>query len=361
MDYIKKIIPVKVKRYLKASEYIKKMKKKKLMKEEFILFRNSLEKSINKPKIFILDACDHRNLGDQAILMAEQQFIKDNFQECELICVGMSKFNHHIETVLEYVTRDDIIVLHGGGNLGDEYKNAEIMRRRIIQLFPKNKIVLFPQTMYFRNNKEGDLELSKSKAIYSNHQQLSLVAREKVSFEKMKEHFKHNKIILTPDIVLYLNKSNPKGIREGAVLCIRDDKEGLLVKSDKEQITDLLKCNFSKVTITDTIGESSFSGVEQKFNEFKNAQIVITDRLHGMVFAAITGTPCIALSNYNYKVSGTYEWLKHLEYIKFTNKISEIPKLLSELKLITDTNYVNDDFTMHYKQIIDIMTQKIKC
>lgn len=50
--------------------------------------------------------------------------------------------------------------------------------------------------------------------------------------------------------------------------------------------------------------------VTDKLNEFASHQCVITDRLHGMVLAAITDTPCIALGCNNYKIQGVYEWIK---------------------------------------------------
>ena len=44
---------------------------------------------------------------------------------------------------------------------------------------------------------------------------------------------------------------------------------------------------------------------------------MITDRLHGMIFAAITGTPCVVLQNNNHKIKATYEsWLRPLKHIR---------------------------------------------
>ena len=37
--------------------------------------------------------------------------------------------------------------------------------------------------------------------------------------------------------------------------------------------------------------------LKQKIEEFQSAELVITDRLHGMIFSVITGTPCIAFDN----------------------------------------------------------------
>jgi pyruvyl transferase EpsI len=71
--------------------------------------------------------------------------------------------------------------------------------------------------------------------------------------------------------------------------------------------------------------------LEFKLSQFRSAKIVITDRLHGMVLAAITGTPCIVFSNYNQKVLGTYDWIKDLNYIRFVRDIEEAQKAFGEL------------------------------
>ena len=72
--------------------------------------------------------------------------------------------------------------------------------------------------------------------------------------------------------------------------------------------------------------------VERKFDEFRRARLVITDRLHGMIFAAITGTPCIALNNSSGKVEGVWSlWLRHLDYVKFVREAAEIPALLDAM------------------------------
>ena len=70
--------------------------------------------------------------------------------------------------------------------------------------------------------------------------------------------------------------------------------------------------------------------VKNKLEQFKKAKLIITDRLHGMIFATITATPCIAFGNSNGKVKNVYGWLKHNEYIKYvyiiTNRKSELER-----------------------------------
>ena len=47
--------------------------------------------------------------------------------------------------------------------------------------------------------------------------------------------------------------------------------------------------------------------------KFAKAKIVVTDRLHGMIFTIITNTPCIAINNLSGKVKGVYDTLSDIE------------------------------------------------
>ena len=52
-----------------------------------------------------------------------------------------------------------------------------------------------------------------------------------------------------------------------------------------------------------------------------------------MIFATLTGTPCIAFDSISGKVKGVYEWIKDLEYVKFANNIEEAIKYTDILLL----------------------------
>lgn len=88
--------------------------------------------------------------------------------------------------------------------------------------------------------------------------------------------------------------------------------------------------------------------VKNKLEQFKKAKLIITDRLHGMIFATITATPCIAFGNSNGKVKNVYGWLKHNEYIKYVNDIDEFKSIVETLdierKYYYDKTILYDDF-----------------
>ena len=71
--------------------------------------------------------------------------------------------------------------------------------------------------------------------------------------------------------------------------------------------------------------------LRKKWDYFANHKLILTDRLHGMIFAAITGTPCIAFDNCSRKVSGVYEWIKNIGYIWIVHSPEEAARIADEV------------------------------
>ena len=337
-------------------------------------------------KIVLINAPTYGNIGDLAIAIAEKKFIKDNLQQYEYMEVLEIEFKDRLEEMKKLLTSEDVIVLTGGGNMGSEYICFEETRRTVIEEFPNNKIIIMPQTIYFHDTPLGKEELEKTKKIYNNHKYLTVVAREKVSFEIMKKEFSNVNIILAPDIVMYLNETKTEK-RTGVVMAMRNDKEKTLNIDRIEDIEkDLLELEYKKekveqidenriyVTINNVLDNEETNKVEkytcmsrgqciigdmrdkvfqEKLDEFRSAELVITDRLHGMIFAAITSTPCIAFGNYNYKIESSFEWLKEQKFIKFLRDTNNLEEVITELKAEENYEYNNDFAIKEYNKIID--------
>lgn len=321
---------------------------------------NEVKSNKNKKVYFLLDQT-HGNMGDQAIGYAERLFSKENLKNYDVISTTEYEYKNCKKYIQKLINTNDIIVLRGGGSIGNQYISHEESRRDIINSFPNNKIISFPQTMFFSDDENGKKELEKTIDIYSKHKDLTIIAREEKTYKDMCKVFNHNNVILTPDIVLYLNKVDNTIKRDGVLFCFRDDIECALKEENKEFIKEEVLKIYNKVNFTDMEIHKSVqinereTELNKKFNQFRKAELVITDRLHGMVFATITGTPCIALSNYNHKVKGTYEWIKHLGYIKFVEDVKEIPNAIRELLEKNDVEYNNDFTEKYYNQIIDVI------
>lgn len=290
---------------------------------------DTLKNNSNK-KAFVFLAADYGNLGDVAITYAQTQYLKTKLPDYEVIDVPISKTLDAIVAIKRFIQPMDIITTVGGGNFGDLYEQIEFYRQLVVENFPKNKVISFPQTMDFSNTEIGKKALRKAKEKYNSHSNMTFIAREEISFAMMKEAFPNNNVIITPDIVISLNKTEPDFKREGVVICLRGDDEKLLKKEEQEQLLKLVNKNFQLVSNYDTHINKNHLSLEEReealseiWNKFKSAELVITDRLHGMIFCYITKTPCLVFQNNNHKVKGSFKWIKDKSSIKLIDKFSE--------------------------------------
>lgn len=309
----------------------------------------------DKKKIIHISTPTHGNMGDHAIIYATNKYLKDNFRDYDIIEIYRKDIYKYTKALKRILNKDDIIVLIGGGNMGNLWIEEEIDRRYVINTFKDNKIISMPQTISFTNDTNGKKEFEKTKEIYNSHENLIVIAREKKSYEIMKKAFVKCTVILNPDMVLYLNnKLQISDIeRKYIMTCIRNDKESLLV-GKKNAVIDKLKKEYDNIIVYDTVinrqvlQENREEELLNMFKKFSESKIVITDRLHGMVFAAITKTPCIVTKSLDHKVTGTYEWIKELNYIKLVDELNyenissliyELSNLKSYTEIDLDKNY----------------------
>lgn len=308
-----------------------------------------------KYRAYVLDIPEHGNLGDQAIAIAEMAFLKKFFSDYEVLEFSYYDIPSFINWIKNDYKEGDIVFLHGGGNMGNMYPVEEDTRQKVISKLKDCKIVIFPQTIDFRKDRKNYSLLYKSKKIYNNHSKLTLIAREKESYKLMQKYFPKAKVILNPDIVFFLsNYKLPKLSRDQIVLTIRNDQES---RYDFDTITKFynsMKLEYSTIKIQDTVVGHKVNKNDRVLElnslllEFARAKFVVTDRLHGMILAAITQTPCIVTSALDHKVRGTYEWIKDLNYIDFANsldsetiisKANKLEKLTAKSKINVSERY----------------------
>lgn len=275
----------------------------------------------NKRKVFVFLAADYGNLGDVAITYAQEKLLKEKYPDCEIVDVPISKTLSLLRPIKKIATPNDLITITGGGNMGDMYGDIELLRLMVIRMFPKNKIVVFPQTIDYSG--ENTYLLRFAKQTYNNHRDLTLLAREEVSYNKMRVLFPEVNIQLTPDVVMTLDKWENKE-RKGILFCLREDKEkspnsqkATEIMSEAERIgleTSYYDTHIAKEHMPIDLREQE---IQLIWNKFSASKLVVTDRLHGMIFAYITGTPAIVFPNNNFKIEKCYEWIRNCGYIFF--------------------------------------------
>lgn len=292
-----------------------------------------------KCRYILVDTPEHENIGDHAIAFAERQLLEEWFGRKSYFEISAACIDGWERAYSSVSPKDQIVLVHGGGFLGTIWPSEERRFRRILSAFSNHRVVVFPQTITFDNETpEDESFLHESVRSWSICPDLTICCRERQSFEFVERDFPKVRAVLTPDIVLGLKVPTVKMARRGILFCMRSDRERSLNETDIEELRFAVErvLPAESLSFTDTVVERSIlptkrqDAVSSKLTEFSSSRLVITDRLHGMIFAAITGTPCIALNNDNGKVGRVYEWIAELPYITFAQSVSEAIEVIEE-------------------------------
>lgn len=312
-----------------------------------------------KQKIIIGLACDYANLGDAAITIAQEQYLQKLFPEAEILIVPVGETYTKMKSLKQIVKPGDLITLVGGGNSGELYETIEAQRQFFIKQFREYPIISFPQTVVYSKTVFGQKKLQQAQRRYRVHSQLQLCAREQYSQHFYAENFS-NQVHLVPDIVLAMNQTLAETKRQGFLLCLRQDKERRLVfpKELEEKLINERQAVFidTQLTADHLTRKEQKKALQHLFERFQGAELVVTDRLHGMIFCALTGTPCIALDNCNRKVSGVYEqWLAHTKNICLLKNHFTEADFFTAVRKVTTAKPELLDFAAAFQPLSDLL------
>lgn len=317
-------------------------------------------------KAYVLGSPDYSNLGDSAILLAQIAFLHSAGWNRNLIKeLTLREYYKDRKIIKKDISSSQPIFGLGGGNMGNQWPVEEKFRYDLMDDFPDNPIMIFPQTIYFLPNSEK--EEIESVSYYNGRKKLILIAREKKSFDIMQSMYPNTNIFLVPDIVLSATIETfgvaSQG-RNGVLFCVRSDAEKsvsdavwieLEAELDKNKMIHSRTDMYSDCRVTK---ENRMECVRKKMQEFCCAELVITDRLHGMIFAAITGTPCIVFSNYNQKVKGTYDWISYLPYIRYVETTEDAVEAIPELLLMKHCEFDNTPLIPYFEKLAEVVKKQ---
>ncbi len=303
-------------------------------------------------------------MGDHAIAEEEKNFIKEYFSDYDLYEIIMPLYNICKEKLKKIITTKDIIIISGGGWMGNLWLHNEITIRNIIESYLSNNIIIFPQTIFYTRDDKGEKECKITSEYISKHKNLLLCLREKKSYEFAKKNyiFKGNsKLILCPDIVLFGSCEYVKKVPEEKNeinVCLRKDCEGI-IKNRDELIKNISK--YGKVNEVTTVVpklvplRKRTKELGKLWKVFSRGTITITDRLHAMLFSVLNGTPCVVLDNKTGKVFGVLEWIKNTNMVfsAFTEEevLQSIPQALNLKECKYDRNILKKEFDKMAKEI----------
>ena len=301
--------------------------------------------------------------------MATKEFLKHYFPKYKQIEIYHHESLQNIRLIKYIINENDIIIMNGGGYFG-LYEHVIKGEANIVNSFPNNHIIFFPCSILY--NSKNSYKYNKYIDIFNNNKNLVLFTRDNKSFNIAINNFKNITIYNSPDIATRLNLNFLEKIenRDGIMLILRKD-ELLLTKENRKFIRDLAKKYFgNKVFEKDSNAFRIPLGSNRKNETFKfiddisKKKLIITDRLHGMIFSIITSTPCIIFGNNYHKIeSSYYSWFKNIEYADFINKNEIEIKLESSIiklmNLKNITKYDHKMFNKYYLFLKHIIQEKI--
>lgn len=285
----------------------------------------------------------HENVGDTLIWQGELEFLKNIPHRC----LGTCGWNRLSST--QPLPAGTTILLHGGGFLGDVWRDAWNNMLTHLTAYAHHPIVLLPNTLYYADQNLLQLDAQRMKVF----NQLTICLRDKRSFHLAQSHFS-NPTLLVPDMAFCIP---PTSLRK-RVNTPPTRHTLLLQRADKEakHISPLLTSNI-ELHDWPTVGEAVqwqdhlFEWVQRAtsctsrrahliyplmqrveaalalhlyrpylirsgVNLMSPYQHIITTRLHGLILSMLLNKPVAYIDNSYGKLSTFYNtWLTDVDSV----------------------------------------------
>lgn len=285
----------------------------------------------------------YTNIGDTLIWQGTEDFLKTLPHKCLYRC-SFDTFEY------KQLSPDVVILLQGGGNFGDLYPRHNAFRNKIIKLYPNNRIIILPQTVYYK----GSRMLANDPIVMRQHNDLYICARDQYSFDFLKRFRFGSNILLVPDMAFCIDFSKQQDAilpqTERVLLFKRIDKEkvntnhivpekynGLIdikdwvgyetVTNDFSILQNLIK--EKRYAEADDYAISTYlpERVKEGIRMISPYSLVYSNRLHGSILSILLGKEVTIIDNSYGKNAQFYDtWLTgvptiHINRVKHIHSI----------------------------------------
>lgn len=291
--------------------------------------------------VAIVDAPNQRNVGDALIWLGELEYLRSLGLKIEYVADLWS----YDAKALRKAMPTGVILLHGGGNFGDLWIGHQILREIVATDFPDYKIVQLPQSIHFEDAQRAKL----ADEVLGRHPDLTVLVRESQSLGRAQQSLPNVAVEFCYDMALGWTPSKiPDRDERGLLAIARADVEASssLDSVDEDWIvgqhltvTDWgprgmssvawhgarsltrvhrfyararRKLPYLPVNLPDKFGtwalaRTNSANVSGAVDLYSHARVIVTDRLHAHVLAALLGKPHVVLDNSYGKVSGIFQ------------------------------------------------------
>lgn len=279
-------------------------------------------------KIYYIDYPVYGNGGDMLIMKGTEKFFSDNRIKV-LKRFSVLDFPKNLQ-----IGKDIILVLNGGGNFGDLYPLHQSLREHIVSEYHSNRVVVLPQTIFYKEEKEYD----KTARIFNQHPDLHLFTRDTECYELARKKFRCCQVYLSPDmahqlwpithnneetinILYFLRTDIEKGnAQQEFKLSEQEDScdwSTLFSVTDKKIIKLFLRLyavkRRTRVQLPNSILWYKFTDhlMRKTVRLFGSYQIIHTSRLHGHILSCLMDKQNILIDNSYGKNSAYYYTWTH--------------------------------------------------
>ncbi len=320
--------------------------------------------------IFIFNSPTHGNLGDHAIAVAQRQILEKYVDKYHIVEITTELCFEISDVVKRNIQNDDVLIISGGGFIGTLWWLEQMSVLNALEFGKNNPLIILPQTVFFSKDDYGAKALAKFKTRINQCNNIQIFLRDEKSYKFMIEQVVENKEIchLNCDLVTFIQADVIKQDKKNVLFCFRTDKEKLEHKAIDEIKNRLIELGY-EINYTDTVLDRKIYTVEErnelvkeKFAQFSKYNLVVTDRLHGMLFAVVSNSPCLAFDNVSRKISGVYDaTLNAVPYVVCTDgNISFDETSLDKLLELENVKYDNSPFADNYKKLMSVLDSVIK-
>lgn len=294
------------------------------------LKRFFLSKLLGK-KVLFLDLPIYLNVGDLLI----EEGTEALFRELHVKVVGRGSFVDQKRLSKIKIDENILIILQGGGNFGDIYPRHQNYRKKVVEMFPKNEIIMLPQSVHFWDENNFSAEAR----IFESHKNLLLCARDRYSYDFLSDAMPKVHVELLPDMAYTLlnrlHSENTPHISEKTnreLFFYRKDQESIyemtdsycdwsdLIKDSEKRKLKLIKRRlkrFAKLNVSfraySSWGTFRRHMIKKAVKHFIKFDKVSSDRLHGVILSQLLGIP-IHFRDNNYGKLSRYmdTWFKEV-------------------------------------------------
>lgn len=303
-------------------------------------------------RVALVDFPNHENSGDSLIFLGQLKYLSKLGVHVDYIADG----SRYSPDDLRSLVPNGPILIQGGGNFGDRWDYMQELRERVVSDFPDRQIIQLPQGIDFR---EGP-KLEKAQRILGAHPDLTLLIRDHAGVARTRELFPSANVLFCPDMAFGYGKVQGGEASLDAVVLRRNDSESLegaerFSMHPAESHIDLDWGLTGPAKLLDRVLHVpgaivkrvpslavplypiqrrayvaiASNNVRHAVRILSRGRLIVTNRLHATVLAALMGRSAVAMDNANGKISAIFgDYLGRMPGVRYAPSIKEAEVLV---------------------------------